>query len=353
MKVWGVRNFYSHLERVSEEGSRFSLGYFVLVATSALFATGGLLADNPVVVIGAMCVAPFLGPSRAVSVGVAYRKWGTVGKGLIKQILGLLAIGSTTSFLSAVALYNLLPEIVVTPEIMARTLSTITDVHLATLIAVVSGVVGSFALVGSLKHVSKRYQERPRARIINYPRLFDATIGVEIAISLIPPASVLGIGIAFGRFELLLHSIGLLLINVWGLNVGSIIVLSLWGIEPSPLELEKKIRKITEETIKDVVKADEIVTGIVLHSYERADIYVRLYTSETPDQEERLPEEISGRIEEAGVSNNVRIIVYPVQMHTSKLESRRNIIEAQLAPANLEDVSALGDTEAHTDPACA
>lgn len=331
MKVWGVRNFYSHLERVSEEGSKFSLGYFALVVTSALLATGGLLANSVVVIIGSMCVAPFLGPSRAVSVGAVYKKWNTVGKGLIKQILGLLAIGSTLAFFVTVAFSHLLPEIIVTPEIMARTLPTLTDVYLGMFIATVSGVVGSFALVGSLKQISEPYQERPRARAIHYPRLFDATIGVEIAISLIPPASVVGIGLAFGRFDMLLHSLGLLLVNVWGLNVGSIIVLSLWGVEPSPLELEKRIRKIAEKTIKDVVKADEIIIGIVLHSCERADVYVRLYAFGIQDHEERLLARISGNIEkETGVSNIVRIIFYPVRMYVSQLESTKSTMQVQI-----------------------
>lgn len=331
MKVWGVRNFYSHLERVSEEGSRFSLGYFALVVMSALLATGGLLANSVVVIIGSMCVAPFLGPSRAVSVGAVYKKWNTVGKGLIKQILGLLAIGSTLAFFVTVAFSHLLPEIIVTPEIMTRTLPTLTDLYLGMFIATVSGVIGSFALVGSLKQISEPYQERPRARAIHYPRLFDATIGVEIAISLIPPASVVGIGLAFGRFDMLLHSLGLLLVNVWGLNVGSIIVLSLWGVEPSPLELEKRIRKIVEKTIKDVVKVDEIIIGIVLHSCERADVYVRLYAFGIQDHEERLLARISGKIEkETGVSNIVRIIFYPVRMHTSQLESTKSTMQVQI-----------------------
>lgn len=331
MKVWGVRNFYSHLERVSEEGSKFSPGYFALVATSALLATGGLLANSVVVIIGSMCLAPFLGPSRAVSVGAVYKKWNTVVKGLIKQILGLLAIGSTLAFFVTVAFSHLLPEIVVTPEIMTRTLPTLGDVHLAMFIATVSGVVGSFALVGSLKHISEPYQERPRAHLIHYPRLFDATIGVEIAISLIPPASVVGIGLAFGRFDILLHSLGLLLVNVWGLNVGSIIVLYLWGVEPNPLELEKKIRKIAEKNINDVVKADEMIIGIVLHSYERADVYVRLYAFGIRDCEEQLPARISRKIEkETGVSNIVRIIFYPVRMHTSQLESTKSTMEVQI-----------------------
>jgi len=331
VKVWGVRNFYSHLERVSEEGSRFSLGYFALVVMSALLATGGLLANSVVVIIGSMCVAPFLGPSRAVSVGAVYKKWNTVGKGLIKQILGLLAIGSTLAFFVTVAFSHLLPEIIVTPEIMTRTLPTLTDLYLGMFIATVSGVIGSFALVGSLKQISEPYQERPRARAIHYPRLFDATIGVEIAISLIPPASVVGIGLAFGRFDMLLHSLGLLLVNVWGLNVGSIIVLSLWGVEPSPLELEKRIRKIVEKTIKDVVKVDEIIIGIVLHSCERADVYVRLYAFGIQDHEERLLARISGKIEkETGVSNIVRIIFYPVRMHTSQLESTKSTMQVQI-----------------------
>ncbi len=331
MKVWGVRNFYSHLERVSDEGSEFSVGYFALVATSALLATGGLLANNVAVILGSMCIAPFLGASRAVSIGAVYKKWNTVGKGLLKQILGLLAIGSPLAFLVTLAFTQFLPDIIVTPEIMARTLPTLTDVHLAMFIALLSGFIGSFALVGSLKLISEPYQERPRVRTIHYPRLFDATVGVEIAISLIPPASTVGIGLAFGRFDILLHSVCLLLVNVWGLNIGSIIVLSLWGVELNPLQLERKLRKITERTINTLVNADKIVIGIVLHGYVQADIYVRLYAFETQDHVERLSARISKKIEiETGVSNSVRIIIYPVHMHTSQSRPTKNIMEVPI-----------------------
>ncbi len=180
MKVWGVRNFHSNLERRSEEGSKFSLGYFALVVASALLATAGLLANSVAVIIGSMCVAPFLGPSRAVCVGGAYKKWNTVGKGLLKQIFGLLAIGSTIAFLVTVAFLRLAPEIIVTPEIMARTLPTLKDVYLAMFIAMSSGIAASFVLVVGPKIGSEPHQELP---LVHYPRLLDVTIGVEIAIS--------------------------------------------------------------------------------------------------------------------------------------------------------------------------
>jgi len=311
--IWDVRNFYSNLERVCEEGSKFSLGYFALVLASSLLATGGLLANSVPVIIGAMCAAPFLGPSRAVCVGGVYKKWKTLVKGLIKQIFGLLVIGSAISFFVALAFLRLTPEVTVTPEIMARTLPTLKDVYLATFIAIASGVAASLALVATPRIVSEPWQQ-----------LLDVMVGAEIAISLIPPASVVGIGLAFGRFDIFHHSLGLLLVNVWGLNVGGMIVLYLWGVEPKPLQLEKKIRGIIEKTINDVVEAYGITSEVILHSYEEADVHVGLYAFETHDHADRLlAKKVSREIKkETGVLNNVWIIVTPVRIYTSCAHAR-------------------------------
>jgi uncharacterized membrane protein len=66
-------------------------------------------------------------------------------------------------------------------------------------IAVSSGVVASFVLVARRKMVSESDQQ---LQAVNYAVLFDVTIGVEIAISLIPPAAVVGMGLAFGQFDI-------------------------------------------------------------------------------------------------------------------------------------------------------
>lgn len=256
-----------------------------------------------------MCVAPFLGPSRAVCVGGVYKKWKIVVKGLIKQLFGLLAIGSTISFLVTVVFLRLAPEIIVTPQIMARTLPTLKDIYLAMFIAIACGVAASLTLVATPRIVSKPLQE-----------LFDVIVGVEIAIALIPPASVVGIGLAFGRFDVFLHSLGLLMINMLGLNIiGSIPVLYFWGVGSKPLQLEKKIRKVTGKTIKDAVKSDEISVEVILHSYEKADVHVSLHAFEIHDNADRLlAKRISEEIKkETGVSNNVRITITPVSMYKS------------------------------------
>jgi hypothetical protein len=59
VRVYGVSNFYLHLEHLSEEGAKFTSGYFGLVVVSALLATGGLLANSIPVIIGSMCISKF------------------------------------------------------------------------------------------------------------------------------------------------------------------------------------------------------------------------------------------------------------------------------------------------------
>jgi len=58
--IWGVRDYYCHLEKMANEGSQFTFGYLLMILAAGLLATAGLLLDNAVVIVGAMCVAPFL-----------------------------------------------------------------------------------------------------------------------------------------------------------------------------------------------------------------------------------------------------------------------------------------------------
>jgi len=308
MKVWGVRNFYSALEHLCEEGSEFSFGYFALVVVAALLATGGLLANSIPVIIGSMCIAPFLGPSRAVCVGGIYKKWKTVGRGLVKQLFGLLAIGSTLAFFVTISFLRLAPEITVTPTIIARTFPTLQSAYLASFIAVSSGVAASPALVASPRIVSEPWQQ-----------LLDVMIGAEIAVSLIPPAAVAGIGFAFNRPDIALQALGLLAINVFCLDIISMLVLYLRGVGLKPLRIEKKIRATTEKTINDAVKVDEISTEVILHSDKKADVLVRLQTLEGHnDAVQLLAKRISEEIEkETGISNSVKMIIIPVSIYAS------------------------------------
>jgi uncharacterized hydrophobic protein (TIGR00271 family) len=302
VRVCCITNFYHNLELLCEEGAEFTYGYFGLVVVAALLATGGLLANSIPVVIGSMCVAPFLGPSRAICIGGIFRKWNTVGRGLAKQLIGLLAIGSVLGFFVTLAFLRIAPEITVTPEVIARMLPTLTSVYLAVFVALASGAAASLALIASPRIISESWHQ-----------LLDVMIGAEIAVSLIPPAAVVGIGLAFGHVDMAIQSLTLLLINLVCLNIFSIPVLYFRGVGAKPLHIEKKIRETTEKTAKDAGEEGEIFTEVILRCDEAADVFVRLQTSgSNKDLVPLLARKISLEIKkETGYSNNVKVIVIP------------------------------------------
>jgi uncharacterized hydrophobic protein (TIGR00271 family) len=237
--VWEVRDYYTTLEQRAEAGAQITFGYVLMVLASAVLATGGLLINSPAVVIGSMCVAPFLGPARAVCIGGLFRNQRTFLGGLVKQLFGLLIVGAGIAYAITALLLATVPEVRVTPEILLRAMPTTHDVALSMLIAVAAGAAASLALAAD-----PRIVETPWGQVI------DAVIGVEIAISLIPPAAVVGIGLAFGQPAISRYAFLLLMVNVLGLDiVGSMLMMALRGIRLRYLVLEKRIRQVVESTV--------------------------------------------------------------------------------------------------------
>jgi uncharacterized membrane protein len=187
---------------------------------------------------------------------------------LAKQLIGLLAIGSPLAFFVTLIFLRIAPEITVTPTEIARTLPTLTSVYLASFVALASGAAASLALIASPRIISETWHE-----------LLDVMIGAEIAVSLIPPAAVVGIGLAFGRFDMAIQSLVLLLINLVCLDIFSIPVLHFRGVGLEPLRIEKKIRDVTEKTVKDVAEENKVITEVILRSDEKTDVFVRLQTT--------------------------------------------------------------------------
>jgi len=264
--VWEVRNYYTTLERRAKAGAEITFGYVLMVLTSATLATSGLLLDNPAVVIGSMCVAPFLGPSRAVCIGGLFRNRKVFLGGLLKQLFGLLIVGAGLAYIITSLLRVSAQDLSLTGEILLRAMSTPKDVVLSIMIAVAAGAAASLSLAAD-----PRIVETPWGQVI------DAVIGVEIAISLIPPASVVGIGLAFGRPDISRNALLLLLVNVLGLDIlGSTLMLALRGVRAKFLVQEKAIRQAVEATLAASTGVTPLGSSInvTLVSADAADIDV-------------------------------------------------------------------------------
>ena len=78
-------------------------------------------------------------------------------------------------------------------------------------------------------------------------------VGVEIAVSLIPPASVIGIGLALNDLQVSQNALVLLVVNILAIDfLGSMMIFVLRGLRKDFFDLERDIRKLVNN-VDDMV----------------------------------------------------------------------------------------------------
>ncbi|REJ78114.1 MAG: DUF389 domain-containing protein [Acidobacteria bacterium] len=142
--------------------------YWLQIIFSAGIATLGLILDSSAVIIGAMLISPLMGPILSGGLSLASGDLILAIRSSANLILSTLA-----PILLAVILVAILPYKDITPEIDSRTLPNLLDL----VIALFSGAIGSVATCRQVRGV-----------VTSIP-------GVAIAVALMPPLCVVGIGI--------------------------------------------------------------------------------------------------------------------------------------------------------------
>lgn len=175
-----------------------------LTSVAGMVALTGLFTNNVAIIIGAMLLAPLLGPIYAFTINIAVGK----SKNAAKSIINLGILLAMVIFFSSVttALFSQFLELSQTPEIVARMDSS----PLYILMALFLGFASVFAL-------SK-----------NIP---ESIAGVAIAAALLPPTVVTGISLVL-YFSETLDPLILTLENVLGLMAGSLAATLFLDIEP-------------------------------------------------------------------------------------------------------------------------
>jgi uncharacterized hydrophobic protein (TIGR00271 family) len=145
--------------------------FFVLLLLATVIATYGVLSDSTATVIGAMIVAPLMGPIMATAAAIvmgsaqrALRSLALVGVGVVAVIL--------LSYVLTWSVPNVIISLTENREIASRTAPGL--IALATALA--SGAAGAYITLRE--------------------EIADSMGGVAIAISLVPPLCVVGIGVS-------------------------------------------------------------------------------------------------------------------------------------------------------------
>lgn len=216
-KIGGIsrEELYADIQKTCQ----LSWVFVVFVILASLVAAIGILRDNVVVIIGAMVIAPLLGPNVALSLATTLADVSLAHRAIKTNVVGILAALFLAILLGVVLHVN--PDL---PRITAGTKVSLGDVILAL-------AAGSAAALSFTTGV------------------LSALIGVMVAVALLPPLVILGMLIGAGQWNMALGAMLLLLTNLICINLSGVLTFLARGIRPLTWWEAKVAKKATGKAI--------------------------------------------------------------------------------------------------------
>jgi uncharacterized hydrophobic protein (TIGR00271 family) len=177
--------------------------YLILIVSSCAIATFGLLTNSAAVIIGAMIVAPLMLPIRGLAFGALVGNVRLFRLGLIAVVIGtLLAVAIAYSLGSLVGISDF------DSEVLSRSKPTLLDLG----IAVVAGAISGYAKL--------------------QPKISGSLAGTAIAVALMPPVCVIGLGLSQANWSLSQGATLLYLTNLLGITLACMLTFFIVGYSP-------------------------------------------------------------------------------------------------------------------------
>ena len=202
-KTVGGRISREELYADIQDVAGFSKIYMVMVMLSSLVAAIGILRDNMAIIIGAMVIAPLLGPNVGLSLATALADATLARKALKTNISGILVVLAVSFVLGLVITFD--PTI---PEIVSRTEVGLGDI----ILALASGTAGTLAFTSGLPSTT--------------------LVGVMVAVALLPPLVTFGLLVGASQETMAMGALLLFLTNLICVNLSGVATFLVQGIRP-------------------------------------------------------------------------------------------------------------------------
>jgi len=206
---------HTDIEEVKEtfialkDNSQASQSFIVLMILSTLLATVGLFANSAPVIIGAMILAPLMAPIVSLSMGILRQN-----TELLFTSIKTLGIGISLAIMCGMLITTITPLSIANSEISARLSPSILDLA----VAIISGIAAAYA--------------HSRSEVM------QSLAGVAIAVALVPPLAVTGIGIGWLDWSVFYGAFLLFITNLTGIALAAAVTFLIMGY--SPFHLAKK-----------------------------------------------------------------------------------------------------------------
>lgn len=216
-------NDKSHAVEKLITSSTPSQDFYLMVILAVAMATFGLLLDSAAIIIGSMLISPILYSFLSLSLGLCISDKKLMARSfysIFKATIGGIAISALITLFMA---HN-----GSTSEILSR----INPSLAYGAVALIAGFAAAFTLTKQ--------------------KLNETLPGVAIAVAIIPPVAVSGIGLATLQWSVVRGSFLLFILNTGAVIAGSLIVFSLMNFFAKKNVVKQKL----EEEVKEIKKIE-------------------------------------------------------------------------------------------------
>jgi uncharacterized hydrophobic protein (TIGR00341 family) len=186
-----------------KDAARCSRVYLAMVVLSTIVAAVGLYYNSVAIIIGAMVIAPLLGPNVALSLATTLGDLSLLRRAFLTALAGI----ATTMVLSVIigVLVDVNPA---APEVASRNGVGLGDIA----VALASGCAGALAFTTGVS---------------------ATLIGVMVAVALLPPLVTFGLLLGGGHSALAMGALSLFLMNLICVNLAGVTTFLVQGIRPA------------------------------------------------------------------------------------------------------------------------
>ena len=222
---------YKAVDDLIEEG-RADRNYWMLLILSSVIIASGILLANSAILIGGMLVTPVLTPILLIALGIVTSKSRLISHTAIligKSIMVIFIVSLVMGFLFDVPKESEFFDSVIFNN-------SLNAAALYFLVAFASGIAATFSWVRK--------------------ELSNMVSGISIAVSLVPPISMVAVWISTGHLDNARFFMLIFLFNMIGVVVGSMIVFSMFQFYRVAPKVEKKVEEVIheEERIKIAIE---------------------------------------------------------------------------------------------------
>ncbi len=217
-----------------DHAGRLTAVYAIMVAVSTVVAAIGLIRSDVAIIIGAMVIAPLLGPNVALSLGC------TLGDpGLVKRSLTALGVGLAISVAISIAMGIVLKVDASIPQIASRTETGFGSLA----VALATGVAGSLAFTTGIPAV---------------------LVGVMVAVALLPPLVAAGLLAGSGQWGPAGGALTLLVTNITCINLAAVATFLIQKVRPRTWWEEERARKATRIAVTTWIIMLALLIGVII-----------------------------------------------------------------------------------------